>query len=83
MLCTHTFAPALFNSNVKYKRIRHVPKCKSKPFLAFNKHHFTIEVKSMYSETNNEIKSYRNSTLQFSQPAKIQVSNSLSFATRL
>ena len=45
MLCIRTFAPVLFNSNVKCKRIRHVPKCKSKPFLAFNKYHFTVNVK--------------------------------------
>ena len=32
----------------------------------------------MYSETNKEIKSYRNSALQFSQLAEIQVSSSLS-----
>ena len=50
MLYTHTFTPALFNSNVKCKRIGQVPKCKSKLFLAFNKHHFTVEVESTYNE---------------------------------
>ena len=55
MLCTHTLAAALFNSNLKCKRIRHVPKCKSKLFLAFNKHHFTVEVRRKYSESNKEI----------------------------
>jgi len=34
----------------------------------------------MYSETTKEIKSYRNSALQFSQPAEIHVSNSLSLS---
>ena len=32
----------------------------------------------MYSETNKKIKSYRNLALQFSQPAEIKVSSSLS-----
>jgi len=45
MLCTRTFAPALFNIKVKCKRIRHVLKWKSKSFLAFNEHHFTVEVR--------------------------------------
>ena len=45
MLCTHIFAPALFNSNVKCKRIRTCLNAKSKPFLAFNKHHFTVDVR--------------------------------------
>ena len=31
----------------------------------------------MYSETNKKINSYENLALQFSQPAKIQVSSSL------
>ena len=39
------FAPALFNSNVKCKRIRMCLNAKSKPFLVFNKHHFTVEVR--------------------------------------
>ena len=77
MLCTRTFAPALFNSNVKCKRIRHVPKCKSKPFLAFNKHHFTVEVRKYVRETNKKINSCINLVLQFSQPVKIQVTSSL------
>jgi len=28
MQCTRTLAPTLFNSNVKGKQFRHVPKCK-------------------------------------------------------
>ena len=45
MLCTRTFALTLFNTKVKCKRIRYMPKCKSKPFLIFNKHHFIVEVR--------------------------------------
>ena len=71
------FAPALFNSNIKFKRFRHVPKCKSKLFLASNKHHFTVEVRKYVSETNKKINSYRNLALQFSQPTEIQISSSL------
>jgi len=38
MQCTHTFAPALFNSNVKGKPIDMCPKMQeSKRFLAFTK----------------------------------------------
>ena len=55
MLCTRTFAPALFNSNEKCKRIRHVPKCKSKPFLAFTIIILLLRLESKYSETNKKI----------------------------
>ena len=77
MLCIRTFTSALFSSNVKCKRIRHVPKYKFKPFLPFNKIIFLLRLESMYSETNKKINSYKNLVLQFSQPIEIQVSNSL------
>ena len=44
MICTRIFAPALFNSNVKDNRIRHVPKCKSKLFLTSKNNRFTVEL---------------------------------------
>ena len=56
----HTLAPALFNSNIKGKQIRHVPKCKSKTFLTFTINHLLLSRhmwRVKYAEKINNIES--------------------------
>ena len=56
MLCTRTFAPALFNNNEKCNEIDTCLNAKSKSFFSIYNHHFTVVLEIyIYSELNKEI----------------------------